>query len=103
MSYNITIEPAEMRVAPFEGNFTYNVSTMLRRAGVHPVVMNGMSALNARVVLRHAVALMEDNMVYFRQFDAPNGWGTVGTTLIHLREMSNYLEKCPDEYIVRWR
>ena len=86
MSYWVSIESPV--VAPhLEVNITYNVGTMLKRAGIHPKVINGMGVEQATEVFKHAVLLMADNPEYFRKMDAANGWGTYDTTFTAVRDI----------------
>jgi hypothetical protein len=103
MSWDVRIEPPETETFPFEDNVTYNVSTMLKRAGLHPEILNGMTAHKAKPVVHYAYELMADNPEYFKRFDATNGWGTYGTTLAFVQRMHEYLQEAPANYIVRWR
>ena len=87
----------------FEVNITYNVGNMLRRAGIHPKVLDGMSVEEALPIVKNGYAIMYDNPDYFRQFRPDNGWGTVKSTLDALRDLLNALEhgSHPDDK-VRW-
>jgi hypothetical protein len=102
MSWDVTVEPENMDFELFEANVTYNVGRMLRRAGIHPRLMDGMKPDIAVEVIGNAVSVMVENREYFRQFEPDNGWGTVETTLKALTELYHYLQKCPEHYIVRW-
>jgi hypothetical protein len=103
MSWWIYVQPEEEGPDPFEVNMTYNVGRMIRRAGVHPKVMDGMKPDQAVEVVGNAVAVMSANKGYFKQFEPDNGWGTVETTLNSLQELYHYLQKAPEHYVVRWR
>ena len=104
MSYWVYVKPKDepVRPAQFEGNVTYNVSTMLRRAGIHPAILSGMTVKEVRPVIDHACDLMADNPDYFRQFEAVNGWGTYETTFKFVTNLNEYLESAPDDYVMWW-
>ena len=99
MSYDFTVRSPEPRHAEFDYNLTYNLSSMMRRAGFHPNIFNGMTAVNLRPIVSHAVAVMEDNADYFRMFNPRNGWGTYEIALEFLTELALYLHTAPDEYV----
>ena len=100
MSYDFTIRPPEAVHDQFEGNQTYNLTPMLARAGFHPVILNGMTAVMMRRVVSNAYSVMRDNPSYFRQWNPENGWGSYEGAKKFLRELDTYLEGCPDEYVM---
>jgi len=105
MSYWVYVKPKEepVRPAEFEGNVTYNVSTMLRRAGIHPAILNGLTVKEVRPVIEHAYMVMYDNADYFRRFEASNGWGTYETTFKFVTNLNTYLiNDAPDDYVMWW-
>lgn len=103
MSWDVKVAPLDMDVEPFEGNVTYNVGNMLRRAGIHPAILSGMTAKQAQPVIENAYMLMWQNPDYFRQFDASNGWGTYETTFDFVTKLNTYLiNDAPDDYIIWW-
>lgn len=103
MSWDVTVEPEPIEIEIYEANVTYNVGRMIRRAGIHPKVIDGMKADLAVEVVGNAAAVMSENREYFKQFEAPNGWGTVESTLKMMTLLYHYLQKCPEDYVVRWR
>jgi hypothetical protein len=116
MSWDVSIEtdPFVMHDCPncgghndgisidFEVNITYNVGLMLRLAGIHPTVVNGMTAKEARTIFVHATKVMLDNPAYFMRFDADNKWGTYATTLKAVEGINNALAVAPDDSKLRW-
>ena len=86
----------------FEQNITYNVGTMIRRAGIHPQVLNGMKVSEAYAIVRNGLLVMEGNKTYFEQFDADNGWGTYATTITAVRAIYKAMDTGNDDDIVRW-
>jgi hypothetical protein len=100
MSYDFTVRSPEPRHAEYDKNVTYNVSSMLKRAGFHPNVVDGMTAVNLRPIVSNAVCVIEDNREYFAQFNPSNGWGDLDGVLEFLVELSLYLNDAPDEYVM---
>ncbi len=74
MSYDVSIIPPE-QVRAYEGNITFNLGPMLRRAGIHPAILDGMDTCDAEPVIYHAHMLLRENEAYFSNFNAANGWG----------------------------
>jgi hypothetical protein len=99
MSYDFTVRSPEPRHAEYDKNVTYNVSSMLKRAGFHPNVVDGMTAVNLRPIVSNAVCVMEDNKDYFRMFNPENGWGNYELCLEFLVSLAEYLHRAPDEYV----
>jgi hypothetical protein len=87
----------------FEQNITYNVGTMLRRAGLHPQVLNGMKVSQAYGIVINALQLMEDNRAYFGRYDADNGWGTCATTITAVRAIYKAMDEGMDDDVLRWQ
>ena len=102
MSWWVYVEPPNMPVDPFEENVTYNLGTMMRRAGLHPKVLSGLTVKQAQPVFEQAEKLLSDNPAYFQQFNPENGWGNYEGLMKLVRGMLAYMEQCPDNYIVRW-
>jgi hypothetical protein len=100
MSYDFKVMPAWDTHETYERNVTYNVSTMLKRAGFHPNVVDGMTAVQLRPVVSHAVCVMEDNPSYFELFNPENGWGSYENVMEFLVELSLYLKEAPDDYVM---
>jgi len=87
----------------FSQNITYNVGTMLRRAGLYPRILNGMTVAETQPVLKNAVILMSENPEYFRQFNAKNGWGTFETTFVAVDNIYKALIDADDSLRLRWQ
>ena len=106
MSYDIQIV-SPIEVPDLDVNITYNVSTMLRRAGLHPHVLDGMTVRDARPVVGHAHKLMKDHPHYFSTLNAQNGWGTYETTLEAVGTIRRALVDVPEEQLdllrLRWQ
>jgi hypothetical protein len=93
---------ADGKSIDFEVNITYNVGLMLRLAGIHPSIVDGMYAKTARPVFTHAVRLMLDNPSYFKRFDSDNKWGTYATTLNAVEGINNALAAADEDAVLRW-
>ena len=102
MSYSVHVGPQEQLPPSFEGDVTYNVSAMLKRAGIHPNVLHNLPVVHVRPVIWNAYMVMRENPEYFRQFDAPNGWGTYETTFAFVERLTAYLDGAPHDYVMRW-
>ena len=102
MSWWINVEPREQTAETFEGNLTYNVGLMLRRAGIHPHILEGQMVKVVRPVIENAYMTMFENPDYFRQFEASNGWGTYESTMKFVSNLNVYLASAPDDYVMRW-
>lgn len=100
MSYDFTIRAPEATHEEFEGNQTWNLTPMFARAGFHPVIINGMTAVMLRRVVHHAKSVMRDNPTYFREFNPENEWGSYESALTFLVKLDEYLMGCPDEYVM---
>ena len=94
----------EVEVERCSVNITYNVGNMLRRAGLHPKVLDGMSMDEALPIFENAFNLMTDNPDYFRRFNASNGWGTYETTAEAVSKLLNTIAhgSHPDD-VLRWQ
>jgi hypothetical protein len=101
MSYWFNVSPKVTEHLSYERNVTWNVSTMLKRAGFHPRLVDGLTAVNLRPVVSNAVCVMEDNRIYFEKFNPENGWGSYENVLDFLIELGLYLHEAPDEYVMR--
>jgi hypothetical protein len=101
MSYDFTVRPANAGYEVFEYNITYNVGTMMRRAGFHANIVNGMKVSDLKPIVEHAYQILEDNpQGYFDQFQPPNGWGSYGGVLKFMGELDQYLQEAPDHYVM---
>jgi hypothetical protein len=104
MSWDVSLEQPNMIEMPhLDQNITYNVGPMLRRAGLHPKVLNGMTVEQALPITREAVVLMADHPEYFSQFDAKNGWGSYGSTFDAVTAIHRALLQADIRLIVRWQ
>ena len=100
MSYDFVMRAPQDTYEMFEGNQTYNLSTMFKRAGFHPNAFSGMDARTLRPIVDNAVRLMEDNPEYFKKYNPDNGWGSYEGAVNFLKGLQGYLALCPSEYIL---
>ena len=107
VSYDFTIKAAEATYEIYERNVTYNNSSMLKRAGFHPYVLEGTTVKNLIQVVSNSLELLRDHPAYFKAFepaiDPATGkpWGGYDDVLDFLGSMLNYLIDAPDSYVLR--
>lgn len=95
MSLNVYLEKPAI-VAVFDTNITHNLIDMAQEAGLyeacwHPEKVNATHARDIIPILEKGIADMEARPDHYKQFDAPNGWGSY----IHfLPWLKNYLAAC---------
>lgn len=78
MSYDVYASCPHCGRSHLDGwNVTYNYSAMLSALGVHPRDWEGKSAREYAQALAGALQKLTANPDEYRQYDAPNGWGTV--------------------------
>lgn len=95
MSLDITLYIGDKRV--FEANFTHNVSRMADQADLYDPIwhadQNCVYASDLIDPLIMGIADMKQWPEHYRQFDAPNKWGTYDQFLPWLERL---LEACTD-------
>lgn len=75
-------------------NITHNLGQMAREAGIYDLLWNASGKAGAMIKpLAKAIIDMEARPEYYRQFDAPNGWGIYDDFLPWLNEI---LQQCVD-------
>jgi hypothetical protein len=81
----------EVRDTFFSINITHNVNGMFEAAGLYQILWHGDGLIAGEQVPALEVGLldMEKNPDHYKQFDAPNGWGTYVQALPWLREVLN--------------
>ena len=81
-------------------NITHNLGQMFRAAGLdwrdYKDADPEVTALALGRNVREALSLMRSDPERFRQFDAPNGWGTYEHALQFLEELAASCERHPD-------
>ncbi len=107
MSYDFIIKASEATHEEYERNVTYNNSSMLKRAGFHPYVLEGCTVKNLIVVVSNSLELLKDHPTYFEQFNPPidpdtgKMWGGYADVIDFLDGMFAYLLDAPDTYVLR--
>ena len=90
MSYDVDLYAdtgGPERVSVFERNHTSNTAVMWREAGCDLAEYNGRPAAELVAPLELAVADIEFRPGHYAQWNPPNGWGSVETTLEFLRDI----------------
>ncbi len=106
MSYDFIIRSPEATYEIYERNVTYNNSSMLKRAGFHPYVLEGCNVKRLIPVVSNSIEILKDHPTYFKQFepaiDPATGvpWGGYEDVLQFLDSMLTYLLDAPDEYVL---
>ncbi len=98
MSYDFSLK-APVEAPNYERNLTYNVGPMLKRAGFHPRVVNGMTAKELFPIVENARQVLAENEAYFLQFEPSNGWGSWEGTVMFLSELESHLMDCPSDWV----
>lgn len=101
MSYSVYVQPPPEVHETYETDITYNLATMMRRAGFHVSVLDGLTSITAQPVVKNALLVLGDNEDYFKKFDPPNGYGDTGTLEVFLEDLLAALRAAPDEYVLR--
>ena len=102
MSYWFHVEqPDKADYEEFEQNVTYNNSSILKLAGFHPDVLNGVEVARLRPVVTYVEQVLRDNPEYFEQFDPENGWGGYESTFEFIVKLAKYLLDAPDDFVLR--
>lgn len=92
------------RTTVFSANITHNLNRMAKAAGIHmhvwrPDELGVKYAGELIEPLREGIALMEGDPEYFREHDAPNGWGTYDQFVPWLKKYLAACEGNPDAEI----
>lgn len=85
----------------FDSNITHNLGRMAREAGIYeacwrPEEIGATKAAQLIQPLRDGLALLRSDAARFRQFDAPNGWGTYEHFVPWVTEYLAACEEYPD-------
>jgi hypothetical protein len=90
MSYDVYLEIDTGGTEPVEVswlNHTSNTAAMWRAAGCDIAECDGRPAANFAEGLASAIEAIESDPDRYRQYEPPNGWGTLETTLKFLRDL----------------
>lgn len=104
MSLDISLR-ATVETTVLDKNITGNLAPMWREAGVFDALYEseGLKARDVLATVEEGLALMKSDPDRFRQFDAPNGWGTYEHAVSFLEELVEAFTKHPDGTISVWR
>lgn len=95
MSYDVTVGTKDF-------NYTYNMGKFFTDFGVHPRDLHGEPP--QEVAFRISLALLNIARYDFedlkREYDSPNGWGTVETAIRFLMDIYMACITEPDVYMV---
>lgn len=80
----------------FEANITHNLGKMAAEAGIYEALWRPeeiMVTTGGQLIklLKEGIIKMQQNPEHYKQFDAPNGWGTYDQFLPWI---TNYLNAC---------
>lgn len=100
MSLDICLKVVK-EVKVFDANFTHNVTSMWRKAGVYDALYNseGMTAFEVLPYLRGGLDDMRAKPDEYAALDAPNGWGTYNNALPWLERLVAAFEEMPNGII----
>jgi len=77
-------------------NITYNLRDMfVESVGSSPKDWNGMIARDLEPKLRKAIMDINSKPLFYQQFEAENGWGTIEGCLNFMRELSENCAEYP--------
>jgi len=103
MSLDISLF-AMRKTRVFDSSITHNLVAMAKAAGIYvllwrPEEIGNPTAGELVEPLNSAITDMEARPEYYKQFDAPNGWGTYDTFIMWLHELRDMCEEFPDAEI----
>lgn len=82
-------------------NITHNLNQMWKEAGVYTALYEstGKKAQEVLAVLEAGLTKMHNNPDYFKQFNAPNGWGTYENAVKWLTDLIVEFKAYPEGVI----
>ena len=88
----------------FSANITHNLGTMADAADIYKPLWrpeeNGIERAQQLIAaLQRAISQMKANPVFYRQYDAPNGWGLYKNFMPWLERLLAACEENPDAYV----
>lgn len=98
MSYDVYLEVDAGGPEPVEAmwvNHTSNTAVMWREAGCNLAECDGRPAAQVAEGLAVAIADIEARREHYAQWNPPNGWGSVDTTLDFLRGLLDGCQRYP--------
>lgn len=91
ISFKVKVEGIDkwVRVGDCEANITWNVGEMIRVSTGLPWNNEENNGLCSEVIpkIRNGLRELISRSDYYRQYNAPNGWGTVESTIRFFREI----------------
>lgn len=81
-------------------NHTSNTAVMWREAGCDIATFHGAGAGTFRVALEAAIADIEARPGHYAQWNPPNKWGSVDSTLEFLRDLQDGCRRFPDATVL---
>lgn len=102
--YDEEHEDADAWGEVYSANITHNLTEMADKAGVYLCLWRGdengyTHAKQLIGPLRDGIAKMTESAHYYKQFDAPNGWGIYDDFLPWLQRLREACETYPDATI----
>ena len=88
----------------FEINITHNLNKMADKAGIyealwHPEAIKAVKAKDITGILEKGLEDLKARPDYFRQFNAPNGWGLYEHLVSFVEEVLEACKENPEAYI----
>jgi len=82
-------------------NITWNVSELIRQSSGWDIEneQNNGTAEYIGKFIEHGISELEKHPEKYKQYEAPNGWGTVKGTLKFYRRFLEYLKEYPYAYV----
>jgi len=88
----------------FEANITHNLNKMADAAGIYkacwrPEEINAVKAQDIISILENGLKKLKEEPEFYKQFNAPNGWGKYEHFLPWVEKYLNACREFPDAYI----
>lgn len=81
-------------------NHTSNTATMIKEVcGSYPSQWNGKRCADMYPVLMQGISLLNNHPQRYKQFEAPNGWGTIPQVMDFLSKVADNCDKFPTAII----
>lgn len=92
----------------YKANITHNLNKMAKKVGIYeclwrPDEYGYRTAANIIPPLHQGIALLKGRPEYYKQFDAPNGWGRYIDFVPWLEHLLQACIDNPDAFIRVWR
>lgn len=108
MSLDVSLICPCCKNALHEANITHNLNTMADRAGLYEACWNpdkigAKTAKDIIIPLRAGLINLKGDPEYFKQFNAPNGWGTYDGFVAFAESYLLACEENPTAIIRTWK